>query len=309
MVEALAEGRYDLVHLCSPGPAGIAAAVTARIAGAADWPAPTTPSWPPTPACARATRALELGVSGALGAFYGAVRRRALAVGGRPTRGSPRSGSRRTGSAAGTAASTSAASAPSAASPAASAGRRRVHVLYAGRLTKEKGADLLAEAFLAARARDPRLHLLLAGGGPEEDTLRERLGDRATFLGWLDGDALARAYASRRPVPVLLADRHVRPGDPRGAGVRAAGRRGRAPAARRADRADGRSGLLCPPDAARAGGGGGRAWRASRAARERLARGGLAAVRERTWETALGRLGAGWQRALDGRSARVARAA
>jgi predicted metal-dependent phosphoesterase TrpH len=31
VVETLAEGRYDLVHVCSPGPAGIAAALTARI--------------------------------------------------------------------------------------------------------------------------------------------------------------------------------------------------------------------------------------------------------------------------------------
>ncbi|MDQ3588452.1 MAG: hypothetical protein M3375_08920, partial [Actinomycetota bacterium] len=30
-VEALAEGRYDLVHLCSPGPSGVAAALIARI--------------------------------------------------------------------------------------------------------------------------------------------------------------------------------------------------------------------------------------------------------------------------------------
>ena len=29
-VEALAEGRYDLIHLCSPGPAGVAAALIAR---------------------------------------------------------------------------------------------------------------------------------------------------------------------------------------------------------------------------------------------------------------------------------------
>ena len=49
-------------------------------------------------------------------------------------------------------------------------------VLYAGRLSKEKGVELLAEAFLRARERDPRLHLLLAGGGPEEGALRERLG-------------------------------------------------------------------------------------------------------------------------------------
>ncbi|HWI70543.1 MAG TPA: glycosyltransferase, partial [Baekduia sp.] len=31
IVEALAEGRYDLVHLCSPGPAGVAALLTARV--------------------------------------------------------------------------------------------------------------------------------------------------------------------------------------------------------------------------------------------------------------------------------------
>ena len=54
----------------------------------------------------------------------------------------------------------------------------------------------IADAFLAARERDPRLHLALAGGGPEEDVLSERLGEHATFLGWLAGDDLARAYAS-----------------------------------------------------------------------------------------------------------------
>ena len=31
IVEALAEGRYDLVHLCSPGPAGIGAWLLARV--------------------------------------------------------------------------------------------------------------------------------------------------------------------------------------------------------------------------------------------------------------------------------------
>ena len=59
-----------------------------------------------------------------------------------------------------------------------------------------QGVDLLAESFLRAHARDPRLHLLLAGGGPEEDELRARLGERATFLGWLSGEELPRAYAS-----------------------------------------------------------------------------------------------------------------
>ncbi|HLH14324.1 MAG TPA: glycosyltransferase, partial [Solirubrobacteraceae bacterium] len=69
-------------------------------------------------------------------------------------------------------------------------------VLYCGRLAREKGVELLADAFLRAHARDPRLHLVLAGGGPEQERLRERLGERASFLGWLEGEALARAYAS-----------------------------------------------------------------------------------------------------------------
>src|SRR6202012_4659113 len=71
-----------------------------------------------------------------------------------------------------------------------------IKVLYAGRLSKEKGIDLLAERFLRAHEADPRLHLLLTGAGPEEGELRARLGDAATFLGWLDGEDLAVAYAS-----------------------------------------------------------------------------------------------------------------
>src|SRR5262249_16363079 len=71
-----------------------------------------------------------------------------------------------------------------------------VRVLYSGRITREKGAELLADAFLLARDRDRRLRLQLAGGGPEQDKLAERLGDSAEFLGWLEGDQLARAYAN-----------------------------------------------------------------------------------------------------------------
>ncbi|MGA7705079.1 MAG: glycosyltransferase, partial [Solirubrobacteraceae bacterium] len=71
-----------------------------------------------------------------------------------------------------------------------------IYVLYAGRITHEKGAELLAQTFEAARAKEPRLHLLLAGGGPEQELLRERVGADATFLGWLEGTELARAYAS-----------------------------------------------------------------------------------------------------------------
>jgi glycosyltransferase involved in cell wall biosynthesis len=49
---------------------------------------------------------------------------------------------------------------------------------------------------LRARARNPLLHLVLVGGGPEQERLRERVGEAATFLGWLEGAELAAAYAS-----------------------------------------------------------------------------------------------------------------
>jgi glycosyltransferase involved in cell wall biosynthesis len=173
----------------------------------------------------------------------------------------------------------------------------RLNVLYAGRLTAEKGADLLAESFLEARARDPRLHLLLAGGGPEEERLRRRLGADATFLGWLEGDELAATYASADLF--LFCSRTdtfgqvILEAQASGLPVIAVAEGGPAELI-----SDGRSGLLCPPDAdslasAVCGLAG------SRAARRRLASGGLAAVGERTWDAALARLAAGWRRALN----------
>ena len=72
LVQTLVEGRYDLRRLASPGPAGIGAALTARIDGTSRWWAATTPSSPPMPACAAAIRQLESGVCrAALALFYG----------------------------------------------------------------------------------------------------------------------------------------------------------------------------------------------------------------------------------------------
>ena len=73
---------------------------------------------------------------------------------------------------------------------------RAFNVLFVGRLARESGIELLAEAFLLARERDPRLHLVLVGRGPDEERLRVRLGAAASFLGWLDGEPLSRVYAS-----------------------------------------------------------------------------------------------------------------
>ena len=172
----------------------------------------------------------------------------------------------------------------------------RIDVLYAGRLAREKGVDLLADSFLAARARDPRLHLLLAGGGPEEAALRARLGRSATFLGWLEGDELAAAYASADLF--LFCSRTdtfgqvILEAQASGLPVVAVAAGGPAELV-----ADGRSGVLCPArvdDIANAL----TRLAASRAARVRLARGGLAAVAERSWDASLAQLAAGWQRAL-----------
>ena len=183
-----------------------------------------------------------------------------------------------------------------------------IDVLYAGRITREKGADLLADAFLAARARDPRLRLVLVGGGPEQERLRERVGEAASFRGWLDGERLARAYASADvflfPSRTDTFGQVVLEAQASGLPVVAVAEGG--PLSLIEQRT---SGLLCAPDA-----------RALAAAvlelagapelRSRLARGGLAAVRERTWERALGRLGDGYRRVLvAGERGRLARAA
>lgn len=192
IVEALAEGRYDLVHLCSPGPAGIGAWLLARVLRL-----PVLGSYHTELAAYAGVRSgdaqLKALTAAALAGFYGGCdgvlspspqsdeRLNRLGIPpdriGRWGRGvdlarfdpALRSEGRHPG---------------------------EVNVLYAGRLAREKGVELLADAFLAARARDERLHLLLAGGGPEEDALRERLGPHATFLGWLGGQELARTYAS-----------------------------------------------------------------------------------------------------------------
>jgi len=300
VVEALSEGRYGLIHVCSPGPAGAAAALTAHVLEL-----PLVGSYH-TELAAYAglrsgDRALELGVQAALGAFYeacdvvlspsGASDSRLVELGvdatrlGRWDRGVDIERFD-----------------PGKRDP----GRFGDHVcmLYAGRLTVEKGVDLLADSFLAARRADPRLHLVLAGGGPEEERLRDRLGDAATFLGWLSGEELAVTYASADLMlfcsqtdtfgQVLLESQAS------GLPVVAVGVGGPAELID-----SGRSGVLCPPDAEAIGEVVAR-LAASPAEREELARGGLAAVRDRTWDAALGRLADGWRRALAARSAGAA---
>ncbi len=293
VVETLAEGRYDLVHLCSPGPAGIAAALVARIMDL-----PVLGSYHTELAAYAGLRSadpmLEHGARAAIAAFYGQCDHvltpspasdevlRGMGIGdekiGRWDRG------------------VDIARFDPAKRTAGLLGGDAINVLYVGRQTKEKGADLLADAFLKARETNPRLHLNLAGGGPEEQQLRERLGEHATFLGWLEGDDLAKAYASADVF--LFASRTDTFGQvlleaqASGLPVVAVNEGGPCSIVQ-----DGVTGLLRDHDAQALADAVNEIANAP-LLRERLARNGLAAVRARTWDAALGRLADGYHRAL-----------
>jgi len=296
IVDALAEGRYDLVHLCSPGPAGIGAWLLARVLEL-----PVVGSYHTELAAYTGLRTgraeLESLMTIALSTFYGACdvvlspspatdeRLRGLGIGaeriGRWDRGvdlmfDPELRSRDR------------------------VDDGTVKVLYAGRLTKEKGVELLADAFLAAHERDPRLHLVLAGGGPEEEHLRERLGERTTFLGWLAGEELARAYASADVF--LFASRTDTYGqvivEAQASGVPVVAVAEGGPVSLIEH---GETGLLAPADADALAG---EVLRLASETllHERIRRNALAAVKGRTWEAALAQLADGYRTALGERT-------
>ncbi|MFL5965570.1 MAG: glycosyltransferase [Gaiellaceae bacterium] len=89
------------------------------------------------------------------------------------------------------------------------AGPEDVVVLSVGRLAPEKGMDVLVRA--VAAAADPRVLLVLAGGGPQRselETLARRLGVRIELLGNLERDTLLDAYVAA-DVFVLLSQRET----------------------------------------------------------------------------------------------------
>jgi glycosyltransferase involved in cell wall biosynthesis len=73
-------------------------------------------------------------------------------------------------------------------------GRRRF--LYSGRLVGWKRVDLLVRAFVAVADRLPEWDLVVAGGGPDMDALRNlvpgHLGSRVAFTGFLQMDDVRR---------------------------------------------------------------------------------------------------------------------
>jgi glycosyltransferase involved in cell wall biosynthesis len=137
---------------------------------------------------------------------------------------------------------------------------------------------------------------VLAGGGPEQARLAARLRERATFLGWLEGEALATAYAS--------ADAFCFPSETDTFGqvvleAKASGLPVVAVAAGgpRELIDDGIDGLLTSP---RAGAIADALTSLSRspALCERLGTAARASVEGRTWERALDRLAAGYRQVL-----------
>jgi glycosyltransferase involved in cell wall biosynthesis/predicted metal-dependent phosphoesterase TrpH len=303
LVETLADGGYDLVHVTAPGPAGVAATLLSRVTAV-----PLLASHHTELAAYAGLRSGDGGVEAiaraGLGAFYGApgvvlspspaADASLLDLGidpariGRWERGvdtdrfDPVKADR-------------------------DAYPGEIKVLYAGRMTREKGVELLAESFLRARDADPRLHLLLAGGGPEEGELRARLGEHATFLGWLGGEELARAYASADVFLFASAT------DTYGQAILEAGASGLpvvavaegGPAALVENR---HTGLLCRPDPDHLAGSL-LQLASSPGLRHQLGAAAVLAARERSWERALVQLATGYRRALDREPALLAQAA
>jgi glycosyltransferase involved in cell wall biosynthesis/predicted metal-dependent phosphoesterase TrpH len=297
LAETLADGRYDLVHVTAPGPSGVAASLLSRVSGTS-----LIASYHTELAVYAGLRSHDGGLEAvsraALGAFYAApsrvlspspaADRSLLGLGieesriDRWERGvdvdrfSPGKADR-------------------------DAYPGQLRVLYAGRLTSEKGVELLAEAFLRAHGIEPRLHLLLAGGGPEEGELRARLGEHATFLGWLEGEDLARAYASADLF--LFCSRTdtygqvVLEAGASGLPVVAVGEGG--PAALIENR---HTGILCRPDVDHLAGAV-LQLAASPSLRRRLGEAAMRGARSRSWERALEQLASGYQAVLYGSAA------
>jgi glycosyltransferase involved in cell wall biosynthesis len=292
IVDAISDGRYDLIHVCSPGPAGAMAWLLAQLLGM-----PLLGSYHTELASYVGLRSgqeqLEAIAAYALGHFYGACH---------------------------VVLSPSPASDERLAELGIDSGRVErwdrgvdlgrfnpqlrdatllgddLNVLYAGRLTKEKGVELLADAFQYARAREPRLRLVLAGGGPEEEALRERLGGGATFLGWRDPAELSRVYASADaflfPSVTDTFGQVVLEAQASGLPVVAVAEGGPLSLIEHDE-----TGLLAPADSAALGEALLSLLREPARAR-RLADAALAAVSSRTWEASLERLANGYRHAL-----------
>lgn len=74
---------------------------------------------------------------------------------------------------------------------------RRIKLLYAGRVSKEKNLDILGKAFMKLAEERQDCQLVIAGDGPYRPELQEMLKEYpVTFLGYIDHRDLSKYYAS-----------------------------------------------------------------------------------------------------------------
>jgi glycosyltransferase involved in cell wall biosynthesis len=72
-----------------------------------------------------------------------------------------------------------------------------VTILYVGRIVREKNLNLLIRTFDRLLEKGIRANLVLAGDGPQTEVFRSKLAGRpVVFTGYLEGEDLARLYAS-----------------------------------------------------------------------------------------------------------------
>jgi glycosyltransferase involved in cell wall biosynthesis len=72
-----------------------------------------------------------------------------------------------------------------------------IKFLYVGRVSREKNLEMLADAFKDVLEAGFTAHLVIIGDGPFKKEMEQKLcGCPATFAGYLEGDELARGYAS-----------------------------------------------------------------------------------------------------------------
>ncbi len=309
-VQTLADGAFDAIHVCSPGPAGVAGVLLARALGL-----PLIGSYHTELTAYADLRSGRPELAGAMAlavsAFY-----RACDIVLSPSAasdamleqiGMPADRIMRWDRGVDTSRFNPALRDPELLVR-SGAPEGAINVMYSGRITREKGAELLADAFLRAQAHEPRLHLVLAGGGPEQERLRERVGaEHTTFLGWLSGADLARAYACADmflfPSATDTFGQVILEAQASGLPVIAVAEGG--PLSLIEHRV---SGLLCAEDADALADAVLEVAR-SPLLRKRLTVAGLASVRARTWERALQRLGEGYARVLSSEAGVLARAA
>jgi glycosyltransferase involved in cell wall biosynthesis len=73
---------------------------------------------------------------------------------------------------------------------------RHFKLLYVGRVSREKGLDVLAESFRLIHAHRPDVRLVIVGDGPFLPEMQRQLaGLPAVFTGYLQGQKLTEAYA------------------------------------------------------------------------------------------------------------------